>query len=112
MVRKKKIVREEPDGLCSCLLTSCKSFLPSQSHTSFSLLLHRQRNVKVSEKRTLPASVSGSESYISRTVEGEGRMGSVMLGIAWLGGAQGGEGNATCYHRTPSCLLAAFSLHV
>ncbi len=53
MVRKKKKFREEPDGLCSCLLTSCKSFLPSQSHTSFSLLLHRQRNVKVSEKRTL-----------------------------------------------------------
>ena len=41
MVRKKKIGREEPDGLCSCLLTSCKSFLPSQSHTSFSLLLLR-----------------------------------------------------------------------
>ncbi len=41
MVRKKKIGREEPDGLCSCLLISCKSFLPSQSHTSFSLLLLR-----------------------------------------------------------------------
>ncbi len=38
---EKKIGREEPDGLCSCLLTSCESFLPSQSHTSFSLLLLR-----------------------------------------------------------------------